>query len=167
MISENPDSLIFLIYRKPPDSLTWDIWFSLIHKNTFDAQTSCPLMQTSIQPDSSPHSSEQFSQGYLRCCLLGLSPKNFRWIKGNSRLLGCIYFFSQQTQNRNNIVTNSIKTLKMVHITKEKKILFKKCFKKDKNKKALSLVQRPCGAGAKIAHSPVAGTSAHGLWMKI
>jgi len=30
------------------DSLTWDIWFSLIHKNTSDIQTTCPLFQTSI-----------------------------------------------------------------------------------------------------------------------
>ena len=117
--------------RKTLNSLTWGIWFSLIHKNTlmFRLALCCKLLYN-LTP-SSPLL-EQFSQGYLRCCLLGLSPKNFCWIKRNSQLLGCIYFFSQQTQNRNNIVTNSIKTLKMVHITKENS--FNKCFEKQKQK---------------------------------
>ena len=39
-----------------------------------------------------PTSSEQLSQGYLRCCFLGLSPKNFCQIKHNSQLLGGGYF---------------------------------------------------------------------------
>ena len=34
-------------HRKMLNSLTWDIWFSLIHKNTFDVQTACTLLQTS------------------------------------------------------------------------------------------------------------------------
>ena len=42
------------VHRKVPNSLTWDIWFSLIHKNTFDVQTTCPLLQTSTSPESSP-----------------------------------------------------------------------------------------------------------------
>ena len=42
MISVTPDSCIFSIHRKVVNSLTWDIWFSLIHKNTFDVQTTCP-----------------------------------------------------------------------------------------------------------------------------
>ena len=42
-----------------------------------------------------PTSSEQFSQGYLRSCLPGLSPKNLHQIKHNSQLLGCDYFLSQ------------------------------------------------------------------------
>ena len=47
--------LLYLpIYRKALNSLTWDIWFSLIHKNTFDVQTTCPLLQTSTSPESSP-----------------------------------------------------------------------------------------------------------------
>ena len=35
---------------------------------------------------------EQFSQDYLRYCLLGLTPKNFHLIKHNSQLLGCDCF---------------------------------------------------------------------------
>ena len=28
--------------------LPWDIWFSLLHKNTFEVQATCPFLQTSI-----------------------------------------------------------------------------------------------------------------------
>ena len=66
------------VHRKVPNSLTWDIWFSLIHKNTFDVQTTCPLFInfciTWLLPPT-PTFSGQFSQGYLRCSLLVLSPK--------------------------------------------------------------------------------------------
>ena len=48
-----PKLLHLPIYRKALNSLTWDIWFSLIHKNTFDVQTTCPLLQTSASPESS------------------------------------------------------------------------------------------------------------------
>ena len=48
MISVSLDSCIFPIHRKVLNSLTWDIWFSLIHKNTFDVRTTCPLLQTSV-----------------------------------------------------------------------------------------------------------------------
>ena len=66
------------IHRKVLNSLTWDIWFSLIHKNTFDVETTCPLFTNFcitwlLLP--TPTLSGQFSQGYLRCSLLGLSPK--------------------------------------------------------------------------------------------
>ena len=33
------------IHRKELNSLTWSIWFSLIHKNTFDVETTCPLFR--------------------------------------------------------------------------------------------------------------------------
>ena len=36
------------IHRKALNSLTWDIWFSLIHKNTFDAKILSPLLQMSM-----------------------------------------------------------------------------------------------------------------------
>ena len=49
-----PKLLHLPIYRKALNSLTWDIWFSLLHKNTFDVQTTCPLLQTSTSPESSP-----------------------------------------------------------------------------------------------------------------
>ena len=71
--------------RKTLNSLTWGIWFSLIHKNTLMFRLAlCWKLLYNLTP-SSPLL-EQFSQGYLRCCLLGLSPKNFHQIKHNSQL---------------------------------------------------------------------------------
>ena len=52
--SSEPRLLHLPIYRKALNSLTWAIWFSLIHKNTFDVQTTCPVLQTSTSPESSP-----------------------------------------------------------------------------------------------------------------
>ena len=49
-----PRLLHLPIYRKTLNSLTWDTWFSLIHKNTFDVQTTCPVLQTSTSPEFSP-----------------------------------------------------------------------------------------------------------------
>ena len=40
-----PRLLHLPIYRKVLNFLTWDIWFSLIHKKTFDVETTCPLLQ--------------------------------------------------------------------------------------------------------------------------
>ena len=40
-----------------------------------------------------PPASSEFSQGYLRCCLLGLSPQ-FCPLKHLSQLLDCAYFFT-------------------------------------------------------------------------
>jgi len=66
------------------NSVTWDIRFSLksihkkkkkksIHKNTFAVRTTCPWLQTSIYNLTPPSTSlEEFAQGHLRCCLLGL-----------------------------------------------------------------------------------------------
>ena len=58
------------IHRKALDSLTWDIWFSLIHKNTFDVQTTCPLLQTPIQLDSSPYLLRTVFSGLLEMLFL-------------------------------------------------------------------------------------------------
>ena len=82
-----PKLLHLPIYRKALNSLTWDIWFSLIHKNTFDVQTTCPLLKT-----SPPAFLEEFYQGYLRCYLRDSCLKNFHQIKHSSQLLGCDYF---------------------------------------------------------------------------
>ena len=49
-----PRLLHLSIHRKALNSLTCGVWFSLIHKNTFDDQTTCLLLQTSAQPGSSP-----------------------------------------------------------------------------------------------------------------
>ena len=47
-----------------------------------------------LLPISNPPASvEQFSQGYLRCCLKLEISKNSHQRKHNSQLLGCDYFF--------------------------------------------------------------------------
>ena len=57
------------IHSKVLNSFTWDIWFSLLHKNTFEVQTTCPYLQTSIQPDSpsppTPHLLGALLSGWL------------------------------------------------------------------------------------------------------
>ena len=65
--------------------LTWIIWFALIYKKTFDIEDHRPFVANllySLAPTST--SSERCSQGHLRCCLQGPSPKNFHQIKHNS-----------------------------------------------------------------------------------
>ena len=82
MISVSPGSCIVPIHRKALNSLTWDIWFFfLIHKNTFDVQTTCLCYKLLYNLAPPLASSEQVFQGYLRYCLLGLSPKNVNWIQ--------------------------------------------------------------------------------------
>ena len=49
-----PRLLHLPIHRKALNSLTFGVWFCLIHKNTFDGQTTCLLLQTSAQPGSFP-----------------------------------------------------------------------------------------------------------------
>ena len=82
-----PRPLHLPIHRKVLGSLTWDIWFSLIYGNllTLDYLPSVAKLLYNLAPPLA--SLEQFSQGYLRCCLLGLSPKNFHWIKYNSTFI--------------------------------------------------------------------------------
>ena len=60
-----PRLLHLPIHRKALNSLTCGVWFSLIHKNTFDGQTTCLLLQTSIQPGSSPQLLRVFLSGML------------------------------------------------------------------------------------------------------
>ena len=36
-------------------------------------------------------------QSYLRGCILGLHPQYVHWVKHNSQLLGCAFFFPQST----------------------------------------------------------------------
>ena len=65
------------IHTKALNSLTWDIWFSLIHKILLNFRLPtlwCKPLYNQIPP---PTSLEQFSQSYLRCYLLGLKfPQN-------------------------------------------------------------------------------------------
>ena len=88
------------IHRKALNSLTWDIWFSLIHKNTFDVQTTCPLLAANVYvtwPHPTPTSSEQFSRVTWDDVYPVWSPKNSRQVKHTSQLSGCDCFLSWQT----------------------------------------------------------------------
>ena len=60
------------IHRKVLNSLTWHIWFSLINNNLLMFRL--PALVAKLLYVSAPRlaSSEQFYQGYLRCCFPGL-----------------------------------------------------------------------------------------------
>ena len=99
MISVSPDSHLS-IHRKVLNFLTWDVWFSLIHKNTFDVQTTCPLLAANVYvtwPHPTPTSSEQFPWVTWDDISSVWSPKNSHQVKHTSQLLGCDYFLSWQT----------------------------------------------------------------------
>ena len=89
-----PRFLHLPIHRKVLSSLTWDIWFSLIQKILLmlGLLVLCFKLVYNQTPIST--SLEQFSQGHLRCCLLGLSTINFCHIKHNFQLLGYVCFLS-------------------------------------------------------------------------
>ena len=69
--------------RKVLNSLTWDIRFYLAI--IYWCSNYLPFVKLLYNLAPPLASSEQFSQGYLRCCLLGLSPKTSHWIKQNSQ----------------------------------------------------------------------------------
>jgi hypothetical protein len=85
------------IHSKVLNSFTWDIWFSLLHKNTFEVPTTClycKLLYNLTPPLPPPPSSlEHFSQGDLKYCLL-----NSHQIKHNSQHLGCGTFLQVDSQ---------------------------------------------------------------------
>ena len=72
MISVSLRSCIFFpTHRKVLNLITWDFWFSLINNNILIFRLPalcCKLLNNLIPPLISL---EQFSQGHLRCCLLG------------------------------------------------------------------------------------------------
>ena len=56
-------------YRKALNSLTWGIWFSIINSNIWHSDY-LPFVAKLLYIMAPPFvSSEQFFQGYLRCCL--------------------------------------------------------------------------------------------------
>ena len=58
-------------HKRVLNLITWDIWFSLIDNNILMFRLPalcCKLLHNLIPPLTSL---EQFSQGHLRCCLLG------------------------------------------------------------------------------------------------
>ena len=88
---------LFHTHTEVQNSLTWDIWFSLISK-----KSTCPLLQNLCITWlflSPPQSS---SLGVTWDAVSGAqSPKNSHWIKHNSQLLGCEYFLSWHKQREN------------------------------------------------------------------
>ena len=69
-----PRLLHLLIHTKALNSLTWDVWFSLINNKflMFRPPALCCKLLFNLATHASTPSLEQFSQGYFRCCLLGL-----------------------------------------------------------------------------------------------
>ena len=88
--------LHFPIHRKALNSLTWDIWLSLINSNLLMFLLPGLCCKNSyiswLTPSpSSPCLFGAVSQSYLRCCVLCLSPQKVRQIKHNSQLLDCAF----------------------------------------------------------------------------
>ena len=83
-----PKLLHLPIHRKALNFLTWDIWFPLSIRSwwsdylPFSAQLLYNLALL-------PFPLRAVLSSYLRCCLPGLSPKNFCQRKHSSWLLGC------------------------------------------------------------------------------
>ena len=69
-----PRLLHLLIHTKALNSLTWDVWFSLTNNNflMFRLPALCCKLLYKLATCPSIPFLEQFSQGYFRCCLLGL-----------------------------------------------------------------------------------------------
>ena len=84
------------IHRKALNSLTWDIWFSLINNNLFDVQTTCPLLQnfyiTWLLPSPLWSSLSELSEMLSP----GLQSTFLPQIKLNLQLSCCAFFLSHQ-----------------------------------------------------------------------
>ena len=81
------------IHRKALNSLTWDIWFSLI-RILWCSNYLVSVAETPICPASPAYLFGAVPQSYLRCCALGLSPQFCPPNKTLTRLLGCHFFQS-------------------------------------------------------------------------
>ena len=90
-----PRFLHLPIHRKALNSLTWDVWFSLINSNLLMFWL---LVFVAKHPISwlLPYLFGTVPQSYLRGWLPGLSPQYVHWITHNSQLRLCI-FFSRHT----------------------------------------------------------------------
>ena len=109
-----PRLLHLPMYSNALNSLTWDIWFSFI-TITLRGSDYLPFVAKLLYNLASPlTSSEQFSQGHLRCHLPGLSPKNSHQIKHNSKLLGCENFLSWQRDKKSWTPSRKIHSLSLV-----------------------------------------------------
>ena len=91
-----PRLLHLPIHRKALNSLTWAIWFSLIHRIflMFRLPPFCCKLLFNLASPLTPRSSSL--EGHLNAVSWAWSPKNSHWIKRNSQLSGCDCFLSQQ-----------------------------------------------------------------------
>ena len=105
MISMSPESCIFTNIEKLLNSLTRDIWFSVINSGNllmFQLPGLCykhPHILWLL-----PYLFGALPHGYLRGCLPALSPQKACQIKHNSQLLGSAFFF--QSTGNNNLPSN-------------------------------------------------------------
>ena len=83
-----PRLLHLPIHGKVLNSLRYLVLLN--NQQSFNVQTTCPLLQLLYNLTPPPASSEQFSQGYFRCSLSpAWSPENVYQIKHNTQLLDC------------------------------------------------------------------------------
>ena len=66
-------------HRKVLNSLTWDIWFSLINNSLWCSDYLCPLLQTPLYPDFFPASSECFLRATWDAASWASGSKNSHW----------------------------------------------------------------------------------------
>ena len=88
-----PRLLNLPIHRKALNSLTWDVWFSLINSNPIKMLKK----KNSYISQLYPYLFGAVPQSYLRCCLPGLKSSEYLLSKTNSQLSGCAFFFSVDT----------------------------------------------------------------------
>ena len=70
-----PRILNLPIHRKALNSLTWDVWFSLINSNLLKFQVPGLCCKDSYMPWLLPYIFRAVPQSYPRDCVLGLSPQ--------------------------------------------------------------------------------------------
>ena len=88
-----PRLLHLPIHRKALDSLTWDVWFSLINSNLLMFQLpGFFFCKNSFVSWLLPYLFRAVHLSDLRGCLLGLSPQKVSQIKHNSQILGSLFF---------------------------------------------------------------------------
>ena len=95
-----PRLLHLPIYRKV-NSLTWDVWFSLINRNLLMFWLLALCCKNSYASWFLPRLFRAVPQSSLRGCIPGLSHRFVHWIEHNSQLLGCAFFWSTHPNQAN------------------------------------------------------------------
>ena len=95
-VFSEPRLLHLAIQRKALNSLTWDVWFSLINSNPLMSWLPGFLLQNSYVLWLLPSLFRTIPQSYLRGCILGLILSFVCQVKHNSHLWGCAFFQSSE-----------------------------------------------------------------------